>query len=220
MYTLNENLNNSWRFLIKLFDDIGKTILLIIFQLIPIINFIVLGYSYEIIEEGDIIEEPPPLQNLGDLFVKGLKIFIIFLLYFIIPILFWIILTLLILSPLILTRIFSLYISGTLPLIIYPTLLFLAYAGSFILGLGVSIFAFMGVIHSIKAGELRKAFAFGEILELIKRVGWDAYLPWVFIMYLIGYVIFSLNNWIIQSILMTLFLVFFGRSAHYIYPES
>jgi len=39
-------------------------------------------------------------------------------------------------------------------------------------------------------------------------------------MYVACYIIFSLQNWVIQAILSALFTVFFARSAHYIYPAE
>ncbi len=216
MYSLSENLNKSWAFFVRLFDDISKTIILIIFQIIPVVNFIVLGYGYEIIRQGDTIEEPPPLDNLGDLFFKGLKVFIVALIYFIIPV----IVVILILGTTIFNIVFYQYVRWGVPLFWVPGVLLTAYAAVFLIGLAVSIIAIMGIIHFIKTGDMGKAFAFNEIMDLIKKVGWDTYLPWVLLMYIACYVIFSLQNWVIQAILSALFTVFFARSAHYIYPAE
>ncbi len=216
MLSLSENLNKSWEFFVKLFDDIGKTILLIVLEIIPIVNFIVLGYGYEIIRLGDSIEEPPALENLGDLFIKGFKVFIVIFLYFIIPIAVFFV----IIGPFIIGNIFYLYASGGISLLFYSGIFWTAYFAAFIVGLGVAVIALMGVIHAIKTDNLGKAFAFSEILELIRRVGWDLYLPWVLVMYIAMYVIASIQQWIIQAILSALFVVFFSRSAHYIYPTE
>lgn len=216
MLSLSENLESSWKFLVRLFDDLGRTILLIVLQIIPIVNFIVLGYGYEIIRLGDTVDEPPPLENLGDLFLKGLKIFIISLVYFIVPL----VIIVIILGPfLFFSQFYISYATSGLPLLLYSGIFFIAYAVSFLVGLGISIFAFMGIIHAVKCDELGKAFAFGEVLDLIKRVGWETCIPWALIMYLAISLILGISNWIIQSVLLALFIVFFARSAHYIYPS-
>jgi hypothetical protein len=71
---LSDNLNKAASFTGKVFSDIGNLILLIVLNIIPIVNLIVLGYMAKIIRESP--DEPPKLSDYGKLFVDGLLVLI------------------------------------------------------------------------------------------------------------------------------------------------
>ena len=48
---LSENLGNSFEFAKKMFSDIGRLIILIVLDIIPIVNWIVIGYAARVLRE-------------------------------------------------------------------------------------------------------------------------------------------------------------------------
>jgi hypothetical protein len=51
--TLSENLDDSFKFTMKLLDDVGNLIILFILSIIPIVDLIILGYSVLILRDED-----------------------------------------------------------------------------------------------------------------------------------------------------------------------
>ena len=82
---LSENLGSSFNYAKKLFSEGGRLIILIVLDLIPIVNWIVVGYSARVLRESPGTESPPKLGNYGNLFVDGAKVFFASLIYMIIP---------------------------------------------------------------------------------------------------------------------------------------
>lgn len=84
---LAENLSNSFEYARKLFSDIGRVIILIVLDLIPLVNWVVVGYAARVLKESPGADAPPKLEKYGELFVGGAKIFFASLIYMIIPLL-------------------------------------------------------------------------------------------------------------------------------------
>jgi len=82
---LAENLSNSFEYARKLFSDIGRVVILIILDLIPLVNWIVVGYAARVLKESPASDAPPKLEKYGDLFVDGAKIFFASLIYMLVP---------------------------------------------------------------------------------------------------------------------------------------
>ena len=82
---LTENLGNSFSYAKKLLSDGGRLIILIVLDVIPIVNWIVLGYAAHVLREAPAAEVPPKLENYGKLFADGAKVSIASLIYMIIP---------------------------------------------------------------------------------------------------------------------------------------
>ncbi|MGQ9551920.1 MAG: DUF4013 domain-containing protein, partial [Candidatus Bathycorpusculaceae bacterium] len=83
---LNRNLTDSFEYAKGLFTDLGRLVILIILDVIPIVNFMVMGYFAKSIRESPTSKSPPQLANFGDLWIQGAKIFVVSLVYLIIPI--------------------------------------------------------------------------------------------------------------------------------------
>ncbi len=83
---IEENLGDSYNYTVKLFKDIGRLAILIVLNIIPIVNFIVAGYFARVVRESPRGESPPPLERYGELWVDGAKIFVVTLVYMIVPI--------------------------------------------------------------------------------------------------------------------------------------
>lgn len=207
-------LSRSWGFFIKIFDDISKLLILIALSLVPVINLIVFGYGADIIRRGEEVDEPPPLEDLGRLFIDGLKILLIIFIYTI---------PLIILYTIILSRIIPARVWFTIqelifaPWVVWVTLF---YIGLFFFPILILIYMFaaMAIIHSIKTDSLSRAFAFGEIWSLIMDVGLSNYILWALVMVIGGLIVFS-SSWLIQAILTPIYVIIFSRSAYYIYPS-
>jgi len=60
---LEDNLKDSYNYATKLFKDVGRLIILIILNIIPIVNFIVSGYFARVIRESPRSDAPPPLEK-------------------------------------------------------------------------------------------------------------------------------------------------------------
>ena len=218
MKDLSENFSKSWEFLIKLFRDAGNLIILIILNIIPIINLIVIGYGARIIKEGDILEEPPKIDKYGEAFIDGLKVAISVFIYSLIPaIIAGVSIGLeMLVRP-------NMWMYGTfISLIFLRGTVLLGLAIATIIGFIIAIFGAMGIIHMIKTNDFGKIFAYSEILSLIEKVGWTNYIIWLIIIFVINLIIVSLasSNYIISAIIGVFYIVFVSRSAHYIYPEE
>ena len=89
----------------------------------------------------------------------------------------------------------------------------------------LAIIMCMAIVHMIKHNRFGKAFAIGEILDIIKRIGWGKYIRWLIVIFVIALVISAIGNipligWLISLIIGPLFTVFAARSASLIYSEA
>jgi len=89
----------------------------------------------------------------------------------------------------------------------------------------VAIVMFMALIHMIRNNNFGKAFALGEILDIIKRIGWGKYLLWLTIIFASGIFLSAIGlipyvGWLISLIIDPLYLVFTARTASLIYSEG
>ncbi len=206
---LSENLNESFSFLSKAFDDLGNLILLIVFWIIPIADIVALGYYADIVRRGRMIEVPPKFENFGKLFVDGLKVFVASLIYAIVPLL--------------------IMLAGMMPMITGTSFLyggsnmFLIFFGTYMILAMVLLFIFMlvGIVaigYMIRTGEFGKIFAFGEIFDIIKRIGWGSYLLWYIVISVIGYICASIPY--VGMVLLAIYELFASRSLALLLDEA
>jgi hypothetical protein len=216
---LGENLNNSFAYAGKMFKDLGRLLILIVLDVIPIVNWIVWGYAGRVVSTTPESDEPPALEKLGDLWVQGAKAFIVTLLYMLIPI--------------------ALIVFGALSmgagLIEVPSRMFLGF-GFGVIGFGVIVIAIlliffvmivlsMALAHLFRTGQLGRAFSLREIMSIIGRVGWGKYILWLIIIFIIVLVIGGIGSipyigWLISLIIAPVVLVFAARSAALIYNDG
>ncbi len=183
--------SDSFDYAKKLFSDGGRLLILIILDIIPVVNWIVVGYASRVLREAPGNKSPPTLEKYGDLFVDGAKVFFASLIYMIIP---------LILIGLGFASVFSAMFMGGL---MTGTLNPMAAGGMVLLGwtdlvplLVGAILAFLALIvldgaiaHMIKEQKFGKAFAFGEILGVIRGIGWGRYLASVVLVSIIAVIL-------------------------------
>ena len=67
-------IGNSLEYAKKLFSDIGRLIILIVLDIVPIVNLIVGGYFAKVVRESPSSNEVPKLEGYGQMFVQGLKL--------------------------------------------------------------------------------------------------------------------------------------------------
>lgn len=217
---LSENLSNSFDYAKKLLSEGGRLIILIVLDIIPIVNWIVIGYAARVLRESPGTETPPKLEKYGEMFIDGAKVFFAFLVYMLIP------------AILIVAGGASLFASVlTLQGQVTPTLmlggtgLVLVLVGS-VLAIIFSILLAVGVAHMIKTGKFGKAFAFGEIFSIIRGIGWGKYLGWIIIVVIIGVLIGGITGlipyvgWLISAIISPILNVFIFRSLGLLYNDG
>jgi hypothetical protein len=213
---LSQIVGNSFEYAKKLFSDLGRLAILIVLDIIPIVNLIVLGYMTRVIKETPGSLEPPPLRDYGDMFIQGLKVAIAAFLYMLIPLI------------LIMIGVGS-FIFGAFGMgMFYPAFGALGIgllAVGVILAFAIAIIMAMAIVHIVKNNRFGKAFAVGEILGIIGKIGWGKYILWLIVMFIIAVVVGALGSipligWLISLIIAPIFSVFFGRSAALIYSEA
>jgi len=222
---LGQNLGKSFGYARKLFSDLGRYIILLILDIIPIVNLIVLGYMGRVIQTTPTTEDPPKLERYGDLFIDGLKIVVATIIYMIIPLIIFAIGAGSLIGGLV-----GMGMSGGLggfALTGFGALLILV---GFIVAIIVAVFSVIGIAHMLKTNNFGKAFAFGEIRAIIGRIGWGTYIVWIILIVIIavlwGGIVGGLNvvvpflGTIIGAILGPAVAVFYGRSIGLIYNDG
>lgn len=223
---IGDNFSNSFDYAKRLFSDGGRLIILIILDIIPIVNWIVVGYASRVLKEAPEGKNPPKLENYGDLFINGAKVFFVSLIYMIIP--------LALIAAGIGSFLSALFMRGGLmagtpqPMEAAGTM-FLGGTGLVLLLVG-TILAFLALIvlgaaiaHMIKKDKFGKAFAFGEILDVIRGIGWGKYLAWVVLVAIIAVVVGAITGaipfvgWLIEVAIAPAAAVFFFRSLGMLY---
>jgi len=221
MVNLSDNLRDSFEYAKKLFSDAGRLIILIVLSLIPIVDWIVIGYQARVLRESPGAGTPPKLEKYGELIVDGAKVFFATLIYMLIP------LILIIVGG---VSSFAGLMSTTGPVLAAG--LMLGGAGALILLVGIILMVLLliilavGVAHMIKTGKFGKAFAFGEILKIIRGIGWVKYLGWIVVVVIIAAAVSAVSGlipivgWVISAILQPILGVFVFRSMGLLYNEG
>ena len=221
MMNLGDNLSDSFEYAKKLFSDARRLIILIVLSVIPIVEWVVLGYTAKVLRESPGTGTPPKLENYGQLFVDGAKVFFATFIYMLIP-------TVLIVIGAVGT------FAGVMPSqseIVAPVLL-TGGPGVVILLVGIILAVFLlvilavGLAHMIKTGKFGKAFAFGEIFTVIRGIGWVKYLGWIVVTVVLGALLFGLLSviplvgGIIVAIVHPIYYVFVFRSLGLLYNDG
>lgn len=219
---LTENLNNSFGFARRLFSDLGRLLILIVLTVIPIVNFIVVGYAGRVVKDSPGTDGPPKLEGYGQMWVQGLKIVVATLIYTAVPgILFSLGLLTFFVGQ---VGFNALDIAGSM-----SAALLGVGAIFFMLGIIVAfallIFGAVGIIHMIRHDQFGKAFAIGEILRIIRGIGWGGYIVWLAVIFIISLIIGAIGSipfigWLISLIISPAYIVFVARSAGLMYAEG
>ncbi|AEG19091.1 hypothetical protein MSWAN_2083 [Methanobacterium paludis] len=194
------------------------------FLIIP--GFLVLGYLFKILKESlNGFDNLPEFNEWSKMFIDGLKVFFVILVYSIIP-------AALIgvgmrnsILPLINTQ-------GTGPLI-QSTLSFGILSGltiiGILLGILVSFVIAVALANMACQNKLDAAFRFGEIFKRIGKIGWVDYIIWYIVMILVAIIVYSISSTLIlifigiilvPLIITPYFAMFYARSAALIYTST
>jgi len=216
---LGQNINSSIDYTRKLFADLGRLVILIILNIIPIINLIVVGYYAKTIRETPSSDSPPRLEQYGDLWIDGLKIAIASIIYMILPLI------------LIVTGAVSFFagfmwgVYGPGMMLVPAGLGAALFVVGIILAFAIAIIMAMAIVHMVKTGSFGKAFAVGEILGIIGKIGWGKYILWLIVIFIFAVIVGAVGQipvigWIISLIISPVFGVFTARSAALMYTDA
>ncbi len=150
------------------------------FLIIPI--FLAIGYLFRVIKATFAgIDELPDFDNLGEMFVDGLKVFVVGVVYAI---------PLIIISAII-SAIFGIHYNSAINAGTFTGFNVFALATAYliyaIIGIIIGLIEYMAIANmALYEGDLGAAFKFDEVLDRIARVGWGKYLIWYVVMVVIG----------------------------------
>lgn len=171
-------------------SDWTKIIILAVILLIPIVNFIGMGYVIRIIK-GTLagLDDLPDFDEVGELFIDGLKVLVVGIVYAI-PI--WIISAIFgVIIGLIFPATTPTYIDTTSTALI--TTMIVSYAALIIAALIVGLIEIVAIVNmAYYDGDLGAAFRFSDILNYISTIGWGKYI--------ITYIVIALISGIITLV--------------------
>jgi len=184
---------------------VGKWVRWIILIIASVIFPLIMGYTLRIMK--GVTPAPEPEDYLG-MFIDGIKMLIIGIVYMIIP-------------CIIGALVFSLSGGfGALTMLMTNVSNPGAYLGMLIGTLGISfliffimmfifsLFEIIGMVQFARSGSMGAAFAFSEILERIGKIGWGSYLIALILLCVIFFVIYGILSlipvigWLLTFIIM------------------
>jgi Protein of unknown function (DUF4013) len=165
----------------------GKWVKWILLIVSTIIFPLILGYELEVYRGK---KPAPELENWGKLFIDGLKLFIIQLIYAI---------------PVIIVAV--IFIGTGVFLLVSSPDAWMAAAGSFIVGfiltlivaIIIGLVEMMGVVRFARKGSMGEAFNFSAIFETIGKIGWLDYIFALVALFMVVFIIvmvLSLIPWL------------------------
>lgn len=167
------------------------------FLLIPI--FLLVGYNYRVINVAvqGIINGRDPLPDFDDLvgmFVDGVKVAIVQIGYFLVPVIIFIIFAI---------------IAGQLTGVLSSGFMLIGCLVTLIVGVIAYLMSQMGICHmAYHEGEFTKAFALKEIKEAIDEIGW-----FECILTFIGLIIITVVISVVVTVLIGIIFAVFGISG-------
>lgn len=189
-----------------------KWLILIVVSIIPIVNFIIFGYMMEIFRGP---RAAPDLDDYGRLFIDGLKLFVVGLIYAI---------PLFIVYALILGASFTLTGSGsdTAATAGFGTMM-IGFLIVFVLGIVIALFEVIGAIRLALTDSIGEAFNISAILAHIGRIGWGPYITALVVVLVAVHVvevvlsIIPILGWLLLLVLMPAFYIFGARYVTLLY---
>lgn len=145
------------------------------------------GYLFRILKSTYAgFDELPEFDEFGNMFMDGLKVVVVGIVYSIIPMIIIILGAIVSLAALGVTM-------GNTGTITDPTALFGFLGDTVIIGLIVWIIFYIFLLIAIANmalydGEIMAAFRFGEILDRISMIGWVDYIVWLVVMFILSLV--------------------------------
>ena len=174
--SINGNIWDSLQYPLK---DWVKIVVLGIILIVPIVNFIGLGYYLRIIRStltgSDVL---PDFEYVGELFIDGIKILIVSIIYGVVPLIFYTLSVIFARSETVISSTTtSSAFSSYLPALTGISLVFLVIAVIF--AIIISIYAYIGIANMVyNNNEISAALRYREILDRIEAIGWGNYIIW------------------------------------------
>jgi len=188
-------------------SDFGKLLILGIILIIPIVNFIGAGYFIRAMKASLVgISELPSFDDAGNLFVDGLKVLVVSIVYFIIPIILMVIAWILTIfgNSAIYYNNYS-YADPTYGII---ALALMGLAG--LLEFIIIPFLLVGLANmAYNDSELGAAFRFSEIMSMIREIGWGEFIIW-YIVLIVFLAIMGVVLWFLAFIGILLLFILIG----------
>lgn len=190
-------ISDSAHYSLQFSTDIGKLLVLAVVAIIPLVNFLALGYLARVMRATPESGHLPPLDRWGELFLDGLVLVVISLCY---------------LAAGIIVTTALLYIFS------FP----LALLGWAVIFLGFILLP-MALVHSVKTGNPSKGFAVREIVAKVSKFGWLDYIIWVVAMFVLPSVLMfvlilvPIIGWFIALLVSPAIGVFMARAAALVY---
>lgn len=209
--------------------NIGITgILLTIFFIISlIINLFILGYSFDIIRETISNINVLPEFSAGENLIDGIKVFIITVIYYLIPLIITIVMAF---ATGTVEKIMKIVLGTDVTNAMAIEIIFSFFA---VLLVGLILFTLITTIaiaRFAEKGNIGSAFEFSEIFNTISKIGWRNYIIWYVILLIILFVIFIVMGLIniipILGVIITLLffypyvIMLFTRATGLIYNEK
>jgi len=162
--------------------------------------FLVYGYVFRIIKATLAgMDELPEFDEIGDMFIDGLKILVVGIVYAI-PV--WIIATII--------GLITGTGMGTTSTSLDPTMMWAVLGSSIvfiIVALIVGLVEIMAIVNmAYYIGELGAAFRFSEILDRIAQIGWGKYIVTYIVIAVISFIAF-LIGWLTMLVLIGFILL-------------
>jgi hypothetical protein len=193
------------------------------FLIIPI--FLAIGYLFRVIKATFAgIDELPDFDNLGEMFVDGLKVFVVGVAYAI---------PLIIISAII-SAIFGIHYNSAVNAGTFTGfnvfVLATAYIIYLVIAIIIGLIEYMAIANmALYEGDLGAAFKFNEVLDRIARIGWGKYIIWYIVMVVLGLIAALISGLLIviligiiiaPLIIAPFFGMFAARSLALIFASS
>lgn len=204
----------------------GKVLILGVLMIASILIvpiFLVYGYIFRIIKATLAgVDELPDFDEIGDMFVDGLKIFVIAIVYAI-PVY---------IIALILNLIIGASMTVTTSTSLDPMMFWGLIAGNIVFLIVALIIGLIEVIAianmAYNDGELGAAFRFSDILNIIANIGWGKYIAIYIVIAIIGAIgffigiltMFILIGFLLLPLVIAPYIAMFGSRAIGLLVES
>jgi len=182
-----------------------------------VLSFVIFGYIVRIYRG---VTPPPVLDAWGSLFVDGIKLVIVCLL--------WILPGLVIMGTGLIFLVISFAEIPTAPTPLFSAGFSLFFIGLIILAIS-ALYSNLGIVRFARTGSIREGFRFSALTRAIQAIGWGNYLFALVICVLLFLVCDLLSvllqmipvvGWVIPPVLLPVYQVFFARYLCRVYDHG
>lgn len=194
--TMLDELKESFSYTKYLFQRPRELLTLILISIIPLLDFITVGFLGKILKDDLTSKSVPKFEKFGELFIFGLKIMVLVVVWLVVI---FILTSIVGLEPF--SALMVLLLSpGTRRYYMLPLIGFLVVV--FIFGL----FALMSIVNMVKQGSFMKAFDLQGILNRIQNIGWPKYIAFVLCYFIVA---------LIEALIVGSIMGFVSIRGHY-----